>query len=873
MFSSYRNSKRWWHALAKKHWYIRHLKAAVLSVFSVFFIAGGIFSIWISRLQLPDLSAFNAIQVPQSTKIYDRTGKVLLYDIHEDVKRTVVPLTAISTDIQNATIAVEDSDFYTNMGIKPLSILRSAVVDLFTGSYDQGGSTITQQVIKNSLLTQDKTISRKIKEWVLAVKLARAVPKPDVLATYLNETGYGGNIYGVEEATKVFFGKDASDVDLAEAAYIAALPQAPSFYSPYGSNKAGLDSRQKFVLQRMLDNKFITKDQYTKAIAETVNFLPKNTGTLLAPHFSMYVRNYLESKYGTDTVINGGLRVTTSLDYDLQQKMEQVVANFSPQIKSQFGATNMAMVAIDPTTGDILAMVGSENYYHTLNSGNFNAATAYRQPGSTFKPFVYATLFEKGYTPDTVLFDTKTEFSTLCTVDGKPKDPYASSTACYSPVEYDNNYEGPLSIRTALAQSRNVPAVKALYLAGIADSIKTAQDMGITSLSDSNRYGLTLVLGGGEVSLLQLTSAYGVFADDGVRNAYRSVMEVDDSSGNTLEKSSLSPVQVMPIQPVRQINSILSDSSTGVRMSSITSVTSPLGRTVAIKTGTTNDYRDVWAVGYTPNLVVGAWAGNNDDTPLNHNIASLVITPVWGAFMSLALPSFPVQNFKVPDPVSPNLKPVLRGVWKGGTSYKIDSLSGKLATEYTPPSLTQEVVQNNVDSILQWVDKSNPTGPIPLNPTDPQYPYWQYGVRDWYTNVFLPANPGFKEVGTSTVISALMASTTLILPGMPTSYDDIHVPANFPQVTITYPASNTAIAANQKTTVVFTESGKFPVQKTDLFINDRYIQSNIGTLNQFTFVPKDIEGVTINGTNTIKLVVYDNILNQNSTSTDFIVNQ
>ena len=847
MFSSYRHTKRKWHALAKKHWYIRHLKAAVLSVFSILFIAGGIFSIWISRLQLPDLSAFNAIQVPQSTKIYDRTGKVLLYDIHEDVKRTVVPLTAISTDIQNATIAVEDSDFYTNMGIKPLSILRSAVVDLFTGSYDQGGSTITQQVIKNSLLTQDKTISRKIKEWVLAIKLARSVPKADVLTTYLNETGYGGNIYGVEEATKVFFGKDASDVDLAEAAYIAALPQAPSFYSPYGANKSALDTRQKFVLQRMLDNKFITKDQYKKAIAETVQFLPKNTGNLLAPHFSMYVRNYLEKKYGTDAVLNGGLRVITSLDYNLQQKMEQVIANFSPQVKSQFGATNMAMVALDPTTGDVLAMVGSENYYQSP-SGNFNAATAYRQPGSTFKPFVYATLFEKGYTPDTVLFDVKTEFSTLCNIDGKPKDPFASSTVCYSPVEYDNNYEGPLSIRTALAQSRNVPAVKALYLAGISDSIKTAQDMGITSLSDSNRYGLTLVLGGGEVSLLQLTSAYGVFANDGVKNAYRSVMEVDDSSGNVLEQSTTSPVQVMPIQPVREINSILSDASQGVRMSSITAVTSPLGRTVAIKTGTTNDYRDVWAVGYTPNLAVGAWAGNNDDTQLNHNIASLVITPVWGAFMAEALPSFPVENFKAPDPVSPDLKPVLRGVWKGGTSYKIDSISGKLATQFTPPALTQEVVQNNVDSILQWVDKSNPTGPIPLNPNDPQYPYWQYGVRDWYTNVFL-------------------------LSGMPTSYDDVHIPSNFPQVTILYPTASTTLSMNQKVAITFTETGKYPLQKTDLFINDRYIQSSNGLVNQFTFVPKDIEGVNVNGTNTIKLVVYDNVLNQNSTSTDFIVNQ
>ncbi len=850
------------------------MKAIIFTAISIALILGGLFVLWISRLQLPDLSTFNAIQVAQSTKIYDRTGKILLYDIHEDVKRTVVPLSAISPDIQNATIAIEDTDFYQNIGIKPLSILRSALVDLFTGSYDQGGSTITQQVIKNSLLTQDKTLTRKIKEWVLAIKLSRSVPKADILATYFNETGYGGNIYGVEEATKAFFGKDASDVDLAEAAYIAALPQAPSFYSPYGTNKAGLDARQKLVLQRMLAGKYITQDQYKQAIAEKVQFLPKNTGSLLAPHFSMYVRNYLEKKYGTDTVVNGGLKVITTLNYDLQQKMEQVIANFSPQVKAQFGASNMAMVAIDPKTGDILALVGSENYYDASNAGNFNAATSYRQPGSTFKPFVYTTLFEKGYTPDTVLFDVKTEFSTLCTVDGKPKDPNASTTNCYSPVEYDGNFEGPLSIRTALAQSRNIPAVKALYLAGIPDSIKTAQDMGITSLADPDRYGLTLVLGGGEVSLLQLTSAYGVFANDGVRNQYRSVLEVDDSRGKTLEQATISPIQVVPIQPVREINSILSDSSPGVRMGSISAITAPMGRTVAIKTGTTNDYHDVWAVGYTPNLAVGAWAGNNDNTPLNHNIASLVITPVWGAFMTEALPSFSVENFKTPDPVSPDLKPVLRGIWKGGTSYKIDSVSGKLATQYTPPSLVQEVVQNNVDSILQWVDKSNPLGPIPVNPTDSQFPYWEYGVRQWFTNTYLPAHPDFKEVGTSTLFSILAnASGTPIFPGMPTAYDDIHVPENFPQVTITYPTSSTTVSSNQKVFVTFTEKGKYPLQKADLYINDRYILSSIGNANQVTFVPKDIEGVILNATNTIKISAYDIYLNEGDSTSEFNVSQ
>jgi penicillin-binding protein 1C len=875
----YHISRKWRNA-KKHHWYWRHLKAIIFSLISILFILGGIVAVWISRLPLPDLSAFNAIQVPQSTKIYDRTGKILLYNIHENVQRTVVPLSNISPYIQNASVAIEDSDFYTNIGIQAASIIRSALVDLFTGSYDQGGSTITQQVIKNSLLTQSKTISRKIEEWVLAIKLTRAMPKAEILATYLNETGYGGNMYGVEEASKAYFGTDASAVDLAQAAYLAALPQAPSYYSPYGQNKAALTARQKLVLQRMLDNKFITQDQYTQAIAENVQFLPQNTGTLLAPHFSMYVRNYLEQKYGDTAVDNGGLKVTTTLDYNLQQKMEQIVANFAPQIKKQFDATNMAMVAIDPTTGDILAMVGSENYYDTANDGNFNAATTYRQPGSTFKPFVYSTLFEKGYTPETILFDVKTQFSTQCTVDGKPKDPTASSSVCYEPDEYDKIYDGPVTIRYALAQSRNIPAVKALYLAGIPDSIQTAQNMGITSLTNPQNYGLSLVLGGGEVSLLQMTSAYGVFANDGIRNPYRAVLEVDDSNGNILEQTTTSPIQVMPIQPVREINSILSDPSHGIRMSSISAITDPMGRPVAIKTGTTNNYKDVWAIGYTPNLVVGAWAGNNDDTPMDQNIASLVITPVWGAFMTEALPSFPVENFKAPDPSPTNLKPVMRGIWQGGTSYMIDSISGKLATQYTPPSMVKEVVQDNVDSILQWVDKNNPLGPIPTNPAnDPQYPYWEYGVRQWFENVYLPAHPDFKEFGTSTILNALngplitsgLASGTPLLPDMPTQYDDVHVPANFPQVTITYPASDTAVSADQKVVVNFTETGKFPIEKSDLYINGQYMSENDSNLTQFTFVPSDVQGINMDATNTITVSVYDNVLNEGTAEAEFVV--
>ena len=839
----------------KHKWWYRHIKAIILSCLSLCFILAGIAAIWVANLQIPDLSAFETRKVDQSTKIYDRTGQILLYDIHDDVKRTVVPFSDISQNLKDATVAIEDADFYHHFGIKPLSILRAGIADIFSGGYSQGGSTITQQVIKNSLLTQDKTLTRKIKEWVLAIKLERVLTKDEILSTYLNETAYGGNIYGVEEASKAFFGTDASDLTLAEAAYIAALPQAPSYYSPYGTHLADLDTRQKLVLKQMLNNKFITQDQYNQAITEKVQFLPKDTGNIRAPHFSLYVRDYLENKYGESTVLDGGLKVITTLDYTMQQEMEQVVSTFGPQIANQYGASNTAMVAIDPKTGDILAMVGSRDYYDNSIDGNFNIATAYRQPGSTFKPFVYATAFEKGYTPDTILFDVPTEFSTSCTVDGKPKDPSMASTTCYSPDEYDGIWDGPLTMRQALAQSRNIPAVKTLYLAGIPDSIKTAQDMGITSLTDPSRYGLTLVLGGGEVSLLDMTSAYGVFANDGVRTPYRSVLSVEDSNGNTLEESTTSPVQVIPAQIARQINDILSDPSPGVRMDSITQITNPLKRPVAVKTGTTNDYKDVWVLGYTPNLVIGAWAGRNDDTSMAQKVAGLIITPLWGALMSKVLPSLPVENFKAPDPAPSDLKPVMRGIWQGGVSYKIDTVSGKVATQYTPLELQKEIVFPDPHSILYWVDKDNPRGPVPANPqNDPQFSYWEYGVQNWLAT-YEKTHPDFK-ITTSFAV--------------PTATDDVHTPENAPQVAIAS-STGSAFDMNKRVTVNLTVAGKYPIVKSELYINDKYILENTSNPLQINFTPEDIDG--IEPTDTLKVIVYDSVLNQSQTSMNFTVNQ
>jgi penicillin-binding protein 1C len=837
-----------------RSWKWRVIKPLILLFISFCLVSASIGIIWFATLKIPDLSVFEVRKVAESTKIFDRTGEILLYDVHSDAKRTLIAFEDISRNIKNATIAIEDLEFYEHKGIKPTAIVRAVLSNITPGSgVTQGGSTITQQVIKNSVLTKDKTITRKLKEWILALKLEKVLSKDEILNTYLNENPYGGSIYGVEEASKTFFGKSAKDVSLAEAAYIAAIPQAPTFYSPYGPNRDRLDARKNLVLQQMKNNGFITEEEYNSASKEEITFLQRSSTGIRAPHFSLYVKDYLVRKYGESMVEEGGLKVITTLDYSIQEKAEKVVSNFAPTIASQFNASNTAMIAIDPKSGDILTMVGSRNYFDKEIEGNFNITTAFRQPGSTFKPFVYATAFMKGYTPETVLFDVKTEFSSQCTPEGKPKkatdDP---EKICYSPVNYDDLFEGPETMRKALAHSRNIPAVKTLYLAGIADSIETAEAMGITSLKDPNRYGLTLVLGGGEVSLLELTSAYGVFANDGIRNPYRSVLKVEDSQGNILEEAQLNPIQAIPVQAARQISDILSDPT--VRLDSVTTSIEGLNRQIATKTGTTNDFRDVWIEGYTPNIVVGAWAGKNDNTPMDKKVAGLIITPLWAAFMAEINNDFPKESFKKPEQVPNDLKPTLRGVWKGGVSYKKDSVSGKIATDLTPPETIQEVVFNSVHNILHWVNKSDPRGPIPENPKlDSQYENWEYGVRAWFEE-WKKSNPEFKETSDFDI---------------PDEVDDVHTEENMPKVTINVSGGDKVFNTSSRVDILVSVSGKYPLKKSELYINGKFIVSNERDPKSLNFIPQDIDG--IGRRNTVKVIVYDSVYNRGEASVDIEV--
>jgi len=664
----------------------------------------GVFTAWAIFASIPAVDTIENRIVGESTKIYDRTGEVLLYDVHGSMRRTEIPFEDISPYIRNATVAIEDATFYEHNGFRPMAFLRAILVNLGLkeGFRGQGGSTITQQVVKNTLLTADKTPIRKAKEIILAMKLERIATKEEILNIYLNETSYGGTVYGVEEASRYFFGKAAKEVTLAEAAYLAALPQAPTRYSPYGNHTDELEERKNLVLARMKNAGYINESEYDGALAEHVQFREELEAGIKAPHFVFYIREYLEEKYGADVVANEGLKVITTLDWDLQQKAEEIVRRRALANEKQFNAENAGLVSIDPKTGQILAMVGSRGYFDEDIDGKVNVTTSERQPGSSFKPFVYATAFEKGYTPETMLFDVQTQFSTACS----PTDVANSNPPCYSPGNYDHTFRGPVSIRNALAQSLNIPAVKTLYLAGIPDSLETAHDMGISTLTDPDRYGLTLVLGGGEVTLLDMTGAYSVFANDGLRNAPTGILSVEDNRGNVLEQYEKSESRALDPQVARQITDILSDN---VARTPLYGANSPLnfpGKDVAAKTGTTNDNKDAWVLGYSTSVVTGAWAGNNTPRSMNQ-ISGLIVTPMWREFMDIALEKYPPDEFPAPspDPERDNLPPVLRGEWN------------------TNPS-------QGLHDILFWVNKDDPRNGRP-NFSDSQLNNWDYAVSIW----------------------------------------------------------------------------------------------------------------------------------------------
>ncbi len=822
--------------------------------------AVGAFSVWAMTIDLPDFKTFDQRKIIQSTKIYDRSGDILLYDIHNDIRRTVVALNEVPASVKNATVAIEDSNFYNHRGVDFSSIARAAFTNLLYGEVRQGGSTITQQLVKKALLTDERTIRRKFKELILALKLERVLDKEQILELYLNEIPYGSSAYGIAAAAETFFGKKLGEITLAEAAYLASLPNAPTFYSPYGSRQKELDERKNLVLKRMADLDFITEEESEATKKEVVKFVPRGNETLKAPHFIFYVRDYLTQKYGEDAVENGGLKVITTLDWNLQQKAEELTRNFVEDEEEKFNVYNAGLTAADPASGQILVMVGSKDWFSDpepegcspgLNCKfephvNVTAYASGRQPGSAFKPFVYATAFQKGFTPETAVFDLPTEFNPSCDPDAakalarEEEQNEEKKDNCYHPRNYDGVFRGPIILREALAQSINLPAVKTLYLAGLSESLKTAKKLGITTLNDPDRYGLTLVLGGGEVKLLEMVGAYGVFANDGVRNPLTSILKVEGAKGNILEEFQPKPEEVLDKQTARLINDVLSDNEARTPAFGAASPLYFPGWDVAAKTGTTNDSRDAWVVGYTPNLAWGVWFGNNDNSEMVKSIAGFIAAPLWNAFFQEASRTLEKKEFVPPAPTEPK-KAALNGEWRGSRTYTIDKISKKLATAFTPQQYKEERPLIQIHSILYWLDKNNPDGPIPQNPSDDsQFSLWEYPVRKW------AESKNLREESESDI---------------PTQYDDVHLPQYAPSVSFALePPSEIQYSGSLSFRLAAT--GHYPINQMDIIFGGRFIGSIRNAPYSFSIDLAKIKD--LRPEETLVVNVYDSVGNSSS---------
>ena len=705
------------------------LKKIFLFILLLFFLAGlaGLFVFFRATRNLPSFQEVPKITLAQSTKIYDRTGSHLLYEIHGEEKRTVVSQEEIPEFLKEATIAIEDKDFYKHPAFSWDSILRAVFTDLIHGRIVQGGSTITQQLAKNAFLFPEKTLTRKIREIILARDLERKYSKDQILWFYLNEVPYGSNLYGVGEAAKTYFGKEVKNLTLAEAALLAALPQAPSYYSPYGNHFSELLERKNLVLEKMYEQGYITRNQFEKAVKEKIDILPKKE-TIFAPHFVMYVKELLAQKYGEDFLERGGLRVYTTLDWQAQKIAEETIKWGVKRNRRLADARNAGMVVQDAKTGQVLAMVGSYNYFDIKNQGNFNVCLAKRQPGSAFKPFVYLEAFLKGYTPQTVVFDLKTNFDTTGKVENR-----------YEPRDFENYFQGPVTFRDALAQSMNVPSVKVLYLAGLKDSLDLAKKLGITTLAGPEKYGLSLVLGGGEVRLIDMVEAYSVFAQNGIKHPQKFILRVEDSKGNVLENYQPQGERVVDQEKVEVLNDVLSDNEARAPLYGGTNNLIQLkGREVAAKTGTTNNSRDAWIFAYTPSYVVGIWVGNNDNSPmLKQGSSILLAVPMWHYFATKFFSDKPVEKFE---------KPALKKVEK-------PMLDG----EYVIPYIEDSHLKPQIHSILWYVNKDNPLGDPPLHPeNDPQFKNWEEPVISWLKRAGMNLNYFNQPISYQTKLHPLL---------------------------------------------------------------------------------------------------------------------
>lgn len=595
----------------------------LLGIFVVGLIFSFIFVAWYAR-DLPAPGKLSQV-VGSSTVFYDRNGKIL-FDMYKDKNRVPVSLPDISDRVKQATLSIEDKDFYRHSGISQTGIMRALITAIFRRQVAGGGSTITQQLIKNVLLDPQQTISRKVKEAILAILVEQRYTKDQILEMYLNEAPYGGSYWGIGSASRGYFNKQPKSLNLLEAAILAGLPQRPNYYSPFLGEKDAWRDRTEDVLRRMREDRYITRDEEKKALKqlETYKFTTPNI-SIDAPHFVFYVRDQIEKEFGPK-MLDQGIRVKTTLSLEDQRATEKIV---STEVKKLKGANvgNGAAVVLDSKTGEVLAMVGSYDF-NNPDFGKFNAATGLRQPGSAMKPITYALGLEKGYTASTPIMDLSTEFPN-------------QGEKSYTPVNYDGKFRGPIQVRFALGNSINIPAVKMLAMVGIKDFLQKADNMGLHTLAPTqenlNRFGLAITLGGGEVRLVDLTSAYSVFARGGTQIDPKSIIEITDSKGKVLYKARKSSEKKVFSREVSFIIShILSDNVAREMEFGPNSFLNVPGKTVAVKTGTTNDKRDNWTLGYTNDITIGVWVGNNDNSPMNQQIASGITgaSPIWYNIMN-----------------------------------------------------------------------------------------------------------------------------------------------------------------------------------------------------------------------------------------------
>lgn len=797
-----------------KIWSLRILLGFVLLILLLF--------AWYAK-DLPTPGKIKNRQAAAATQIYDRNGKEL-YAIHGDTKRIMVNSSDIPEVVRQATITAEDRTFYKHHGLNMKGIARALYYNLIhKNNYLSGGSTITQQFVKNALLDPRKTITRKIKELILTIEVEIMYSKDEILTMYLNEIPYGSTSYGIEAASESFLGKKAKDLNLAEAATLAALPQRPSYYSPYGIHPDKREARVNWILDSMADLGYISRDEANKAKKEAkeIKFIPKKED-INAPHFVMYIKDLLVEKYGEQAVEEGGYKVTTTLDGDIQKKAEEAIASGAARRFDSIDASNASLVAIDPKNGQVLAMVGSVDYFNNDIDGQVNVAIAERQPGSAFKPVVYATAMKKDYNPAFTLWDVTTDFGN------------------YTPKNYDGTTHGPVSMRKALAGSLNIPAVKTLYLAGMDNVLDQAHQMGITTLNDRNRYGLSLVLGGGEVKLIDLTTAYGVFANNGSLAPTTPFLKIIDSKGKVLEEYKEKKDNVLDPQVAYEISSILSDNSARSYVFGSNSALYFNDRMVAVKTGTTSEYRDAWTVGYTPQIVAGVWVGNNDNSPMTAGAAgAMAAAPIWHDFMAKALADKPAEDFAVPQ---------------GVQEFTVDKYTNKLPSggeTITDIFASWQIPKDHSNSIGKIrIDKY--TGQLATDDCPDQFVEEKI-VADIHSEQ--PDNPAWEQP-----VRAFAASMGLLSSAVPEGEKTCAGLNNKTSIEITSPSNNSTVSGTFTISVnVFSSIG---IKKVDFLIDDVTIGSDTSKPYSMTYNAESIS----NGKHRISAIVTDESNFTNSSS-------